>query len=101
MIKIKLEFLSWLSKTISIKDTGGSVYHEEEVNEGQTVRDLFLHLANQHPRFEQLVFDKKTQKINEKVFIFYNGKLLELAEGLETRLKEGDSLVFIPVIQGG
>jgi molybdopterin converting factor small subunit len=101
VIKIKLEFLSWLSETLSVKDAGGSLYREEEINEGQTVRHLFFDLAARHPRFEQLVFDKKMQKIDEKVLILYNGSPLEIAKGLETQLGDGDSLVFVPVIQGG
>jgi molybdopterin converting factor small subunit len=101
VIKIKLEFLSWLSEALPAKGSSGKVYREEEVEEGQTVKDLFLNFAIRYPRFEQLVFDKKIQKIDEKVFILYNGRLLELADGLKTQLIEGDTLVFVPVIQGG
>ena len=101
MIKINLEFLSWLSETLVVQASGGSLRREQQVEEGQTVRHLLVQLATQYPRFEQSVFDTNLQKISEKVFILYQGRLLELADGLETQLKDGDSLVFVPVIQGG
>ncbi|HEX7474852.1 MAG TPA: MoaD/ThiS family protein [Dehalococcoidales bacterium] len=101
MIKINLEYLSWLSETLVVQGSGESLRREQEVEEGQTVRHLLVQLANQYPRFERSAFDTKLQKISEKVFILYQGRLLELADGLETQLKDGDSLVFVPVIQGG
>jgi molybdopterin converting factor small subunit len=101
VIKINLEFLSWLSETLVWEGSGGTSIREQEIEEGQTTRQLLIQLANQNPRFRQSVFDIKIQKLNEQVFILYNGRLLELAEGLETRLKDGDSLVFVPAIQGG
>jgi molybdopterin converting factor small subunit len=74
---------------------------EREIEEGQTVRYLLIQLANQYPGFQRSVFDAKNQKLNENVIILYNGRLLELANGLDTKLAEGDSLFFIPAIQGG
>lgn len=101
MVKVSLEFLSWLSETMEFEQSGNSLCFELYIEEGYTVKDLLLHIAAGHPRFEQSVFDVKLQKLSEKVCIFHNSRQLELENGLETRLKDGDSMIFVPVIQGG
>jgi molybdopterin converting factor small subunit len=99
--KIHLEFLSWLIDTLDIKDNSASVILEQEIEGGTTVKDLLLMLAAKYPRFKQSVFDAGDQKLSSGVSIFYNGRHLELANGLETRLNNLDALIFVPVIVGG
>jgi molybdopterin converting factor small subunit len=101
MLKIKLEYLSWLSESLEIGGSGSPLLQEQEVKEGSNVKDLFHDLAASNPRFAQVVFDIDLEKINEKVSILYNNHPLELENGLKTRLKDGDVLILIPIIQGG
>jgi molybdopterin converting factor small subunit len=101
MIKVKLEILSWLSETLDIEETCSGFYLELAVKESSTVKDLLQQIATQHPRFKQLVFDTNHRRLDEKVSLFYNNSPLELGKGLETLLHEGDSLVLVPLIQGG
>ena len=101
MIKINLEFLSWLSQTLGIEESSGSLRFDLEVEGASSVRELLAQMAGRYPGFAQAVFDTRLQKLDDKVCIFFNGRQLELENGLETRLQEGDSLVFLPLIQGG
>jgi sulfur carrier protein ThiS len=101
LIIISLEFLSWLRGVLAGEGSAGSLRLEQEVEEGQTVRQLLLNIASRYPRFELQVFDRSVQYLNEQVIVLYNGKLLEIAGGLETCLRNGDLLTFVPVIQGG
>jgi molybdopterin converting factor small subunit len=71
------------------------------VEEGLTLKQLLLQISSKYPRFEQSVFDIGLQKLDEKVCIFHNGRQSELENGIETILKDGDCLVFLPFIQGG
>ena len=101
MCKVRLEFLSWLVDTLETEHPGDSVILEQEIEVGTTVRELLLMLAVKYPRFEQSVFDSRNQRLSSGVSIFYNGRHLELADGLETRLNNLDALIFVPVIVGG
>ncbi len=101
MIKVSLEFLSWLSDVLEIEGSGNSLRFEMNVEKGCTVKQLLLQMAAVYPRLGQSVYDANLHKLNEKVCVFCNGRQLELQEGLMTRLKDRDSLVFVPVIQGG
>lgn len=101
MSKVSLEFLSWLADTVAPGRTANELVLEREIKDNSTVKELLLGLATTYPRLKQAVFDVKSQKLNSGVGIFYNGRQLELVNGLETRLKDHDALIFFPVIAGG
>ena len=101
MNKVRLEFLSWLAEIIDVERTSEGVILEVIVESGETVRDLFSQLAIKYPRFGQVVFEQKARKLNERVNIFLDGRLLEIFNGLETKLKDGDILTLVPTIEGG
>ena len=101
MIRVRLEIFSWLTETLGIKGTGDAVSLEQEIENGKTVRDLLIGLSTRYPRFGQVVFDVKAQKLTERVSIFFNGRNLELANGLATNLSDGDTVTFIAPIEGG
>ena len=101
MSKVHLEFLSWLAYTVNLENTGGKTILETIVQEGSTVRDLLNELATKQPRFEESVFDVKAQLLSERVSLFLNGQRLELFNGLDTSLRDGDTLSFVEPIVGG
>ncbi|MFH0768669.1 MAG: MoaD/ThiS family protein [Chloroflexota bacterium] len=101
MSKVHLEILSWLTETLDIEGNNDTISLEQEIEEGKTVSDLLNRLATRYPRFGQVVFDVNAQKLTERVSIFFNGRNLELANGLATRLSDGDTLAFVAPIIGG
>ncbi len=101
MSKVRLEFLSWLTDALGAERAVNEVVLEQEIKDGNTVKELLVGLAARYPRFKQTVFDSKDHKLKAGVCILYNGRQLELEDGLETRLKDRDALVFVPVVAGG
>ncbi|MFC2056102.1 MoaD/ThiS family protein [Chloroflexota bacterium] len=101
MSKVHLEILSWLTETLGIEGTSDDVSLDQEIEEDETVRDLLGRLAVKYPRFGQVVFDVKAQKLTDRVSIFFNGRNLELVNGLKTKISDGDILTFVPFIEGG
>lgn len=101
MAKVRVEVLSSLIETLNVEATGDQYSFDEEIEGGKTVRDLLNQLAAEYPRFGQVVFDVKAQKLNEGFNIFLNGCLVELINGLRTKLKDDDTLTLLPTIQGG
>jgi MoaD family protein len=101
MSKVRLEVLSWLAEALDIEEKSDTVSLEQEIEEGKTVRDLLNRLATRYQRFGQMVFDTNAQKLTGRAVIFFNGRTLELVNGLETKLNDGDTLTFIPLIEGG
>ncbi len=86
-------FLNW-TRTAGLSE-------EAKIEGSKTVREFLSQLAARYPRFGQIVFDVEAQKLTEKVRLFLNGRHLELVNGLETKLNDGDILTLVPPIAGG
>jgi len=67
----------------------------------RTVADLLERLALRHYRFRQLVFDMQARRLTGETLVFLNGTILNAEGGLKTELQDGDTLTFIPFIEGG
>lgn len=101
MAKVRLEVPPVLAETLGIEVAGEEVISDREIGGEQSVRSLLNRLCARYPRFGQIVFDIGAQELTGRVVIFFNGRTLEPAEGLETRLSDGDTLTFVPVVEGG
>ncbi|MBI4282888.1 MAG: MoaD/ThiS family protein [Chloroflexi bacterium] len=101
MNKVHLEILARLTETLGIAGTSDDISFEQEIGENETVSDLLNRLAARYQTFGEVVFDTKAQKLTERVSIFFNGRNLELANGLRTQLSDGDTLTFVTPIAGG
>ena len=101
MSTVHIEILSPLTERLDIEVKSDTIILEQEIVEDTVVRDILNLLSTKYPHFTEVVFDVKAQKQTERVNIFLNGLNLELANGLSTRLSDGDTLTFIAPIVGG
>lgn len=74
---------------------------EIEVGTGTTIGALLAKLAKGNPDFSKTVFHPDTLRINSLINIFLNDSLLQSAEITATELKEGDTLLILPLYAGG
>ncbi|MEE8443522.1 MAG: MoaD/ThiS family protein [Dehalococcoidia bacterium] len=100
MARIKLEVISWLTRAFSSKESSRLVL-EEAVEAGNTVRDLFDRLAAENPVFAEYVFNREKQEITGHVSVIFNDRILELLDGLDTEVKDGDTVTLLPAFSGG
>jgi MoaD family protein len=77
--------------------TGGE---KEVLAEGESVRDVLRQLAQQHPATEGQLFGEEGQ-LNRYVNVYLNDEDVRVLEGLDTEVKEGDTLVILPAMAGG
>ncbi|MEE9201962.1 MAG: MoaD/ThiS family protein [Dehalococcoidia bacterium] len=100
MGKVRLEIWPWLSR--HQETTGfGRLVLEEDVRDGETLRDFLHRMGEGHRVFREVIFDPRSQQLSRQVTVIYNERLLELAEGLDTLLHDGDRLSFLPAFAGG
>ncbi len=95
-MKVTVEYLGYIKQTLGVKQ-------KESVGlEGSLVRDLLCVLAEKHGEpFRKDVYDPKNDKMKPHHTLSVNGILLNQLKGADTRLKDGDRVVVLPVVTGG
>ncbi|MFX1380121.1 MAG: MoaD/ThiS family protein [Promethearchaeota archaeon] len=95
MINIKASFLSLLVDIIGKEEISLSI------NEYSTIKDILMKLRKLLGKnFEKNIFNIK-DKLNKYIILGLNGKDIRKFDGLDTIIKDGDELSFLPAIAGG
>jgi molybdopterin converting factor small subunit len=66
-----------------------------------TIRTLVSEISAVDKQLEQLILDRKTDRLKGNIVIILNGTLVDLLGGLDTPVKVGDRLVLVPFMNGG
>jgi molybdopterin converting factor small subunit len=103
---ISFEYYSWLRKELGVahdepKDREGSTITTVPIEDGQTIRELLRGMAAESEPFQRLVYDLEGERLREYVTLIVNGRVVELAGGLDIPLKPGDELLLLPGFSGG
>jgi molybdopterin synthase sulfur carrier subunit len=73
-----------------------------ELKDGALVRDLLFLLAEKHGEpFQKAIYEPKGVDLKPHYIVSVNGLLLNQLNGIETKLKDGDQVVMMPVVTGG
>ena len=103
---ISLEYYSWLRKELGVakdapKDREGSTFTTLPLRDGATIRSLLEELTAASEPFQRLVYDLDGKRLREYVTLIVNGRVVELAGGLDRKLEPGDELLLLPGFSGG
>lgn len=66
---------------------------------GNTIRDALAHLCEQNLPLRNAILEGETLRPHVRVMV--NGRDSELAQGLDTAVKQGDEIAIFPPIAGG
>ncbi len=92
-MKVKVRFLGFLARLY------GSDEVTLEVPEDSTFKDLLENLVKRKSRFKNAVLNGGD--VRGTVLTLINQKDIAVLSGLNTKLKNGDEIVFVPVSHGG
>ncbi len=95
--KVRVEF--WMADRLGW-DKPGPLITEEILENGDSLRGLLNRLAEKNSRFPEAVFDPATQSLSSEVSLILNDHV-DLPQGLDTPLKNGDRVLFLPILAGG
>ena len=95
--KVRLEF--WMADRLGL-DQPGPLILEEPLEEGESLRSLLTRLAGRIEPFAGAVFDPRTQSLSSEISLLLNNHI-DLPQGMDTKLKEGDRILFLPILAGG
>ena len=97
---ISLEYYSWIATQLKGAGERGTTDHLA-IEDGTTVRELLARLADDSPKFAELVYDRSDDRLKEYAALILNGQTIELAGGLDRKLEAGDQLLLLPGFSGG
>jgi len=66
-----------------------------------SLREVVNKLIEEQPKLRRALIDPELDDPRTNVLMLVNGKEIGVLNGLETKLKDGDELVLIPVVHGG
>ncbi len=97
LLKITVDYLGSIRQTLGLKQT-----EQVELKNDASIRDLLSLLAEKHGEpFKKAIFEPKDLDLKSHHILSVNGLLLNQLNGIETKLKDGDRLVLMPIVTGG
>jgi len=69
--------------------------------ENTSLKELLSNLSQKFPSLEKTFIDQQLNDSRSNSLILVNGREISVLNGLETKLNDGDEIVFVPVVHGG
>ncbi len=66
-----------------------------------SLKELVTNLSQDLPTLEKTFSDQQLSDSKSNTLILVNGREINVLNGYETKLNDGDEIVFIPVVHGG
>ncbi len=85
----------------------GALRHISGANElalnikGVSIRKLITEIVREMPALKQSLIYHPPEDLKSNTLILVNGREISVLNGLETNLKDGDEIIFVPVVHGG
>ena len=65
------------------------------------LRAVIKRIIKEYPKLKRALIDPELQEPKTSMLILVNGKEISVLNSLETMIKDGDEVVFVPVVHGG
>ncbi len=69
--------------------------------EDASLMDLVNALTEELPELRRNLLDEQLEEPKPSALMLVNGREISVLDGLETKLKDGDEIVFVPIVHGG
>jgi MoaD family protein len=63
--------------------------------------DLMNEVTKELPALRRSLLDEQLEEPKPNALILINGREISVLNGLETKVNDGDEVVFVPVVHGG
>jgi molybdopterin synthase sulfur carrier subunit len=72
-----------------------------ELKKTISLREVITRIVEEQPKLKRVLIDPELDDPRTNALILVNGKEVSVLQGLNTKIKDGDELVLIPVVHGG
>ena len=66
-----------------------------------SVKDLICRITETSPELKLNLVAEEPKDLRPNALVLVNGREISVLNGLQTGLKDGDEVVFVPVVHGG
>jgi len=66
-----------------------------------SIGELMNAIKKEVPELKRNLVDQQLDDLGSNTLVLVNGMEISVLNGLETRLKDGDEIVLVPVVHGG
>jgi molybdopterin converting factor small subunit len=70
-------------------------------HDGLTIRDIVACIGEQFPELKRIFYDSDLNDARSNSLVLVNGVEISVLDGYETKVTDGDEIVFVPVVHGG
>ena len=96
-MKVAIDYLGSIKQTLGLKQA-----EQVKLEDDASVCDLLSLLAEKYGEpFKKAVYEPKGLDLKPHHILSVNGLLLNQLNGIETKLKDGDHVILMPVVSGG
>ena len=97
LLKVTVDYLGSIKQTLGLKQA-----EQVELEDDVAVCDLLSLLAEKYGEpFKKAIYEPKGLDLKPYYVLSLNGLLLNQLSGIETKLKDGDRVILMPVVSGG
>ena len=92
---LKLKFIG------ALRQISGKTQVTVNYQSGMSLKDLVAKISQDMPQLQKIFGDTQFNDSRSNALVLINGREISVLNGLETKLDEGDEIVFVPVVHGG
>ena len=72
-----------------------------DYQDGDSIKTIVDNISQDIPQLKRTFCDQELNEAKSNSLILVNGKEISVLDGYETKLSDGDEIVFVPVVHGG
>ncbi len=84
----------------ALRQISGKTQLTVNFQEGMSLKDLITKISREMRQLDK-TFSDQINDSRSNALVLVNGREISVLNGLETKLNDGDEIVFIPVVHGG
>ena len=85
----------------ALRHLSGKTEFTVSFQEGISIKELVSKITQELPELKHTFSDQELNDSRSNSLVLVNGQEISVLDGYETKLKDGDEIVFVPVVHGG
>jgi MoaD family protein len=85
----------------SFRSLSGKSMLELRFGGSSPIRDVVKMIVEELPKLEPALIDPESENPKTNLLVIVNGREISVLDRFETMIKDGDEVVFVPIVHGG